>query len=61
MFLKFLKTWPELKTILISFSPIYRESTKFFPDYKHLLRENYVEYEHFFKCNSTQEVFLQPT
>jgi len=32
-----------------------------FPDYKHLLQENYVEYKHFPppKCNSTQEVFLQ--
>jgi len=37
-------------------------SIKSFPDYKHLLQENYVEYKHiciFFKCKSTQEVFLQ--
>jgi len=26
----------------------YRVSTKSFPDYKHLLQENYVEYKHFF-------------
>jgi len=34
---------------------------KSFPDYKYLrvLQENYVEYKLFFKCNSTQEVFLQ--
>ena len=39
----------------------YRVSIKSFPDYKHLLQENYVEYKHFFffKCNSAQEVFLQ--
>jgi hypothetical protein len=32
-----------------------------FPDYKHLLQENYVEYTlfSFSKCNSTQEVFSQ--
>jgi len=30
-----------------------------FPDYNHLLQENYLEYEKFFfKCNSTQEVFF---
>jgi hypothetical protein len=34
-------------------------SIKSFPDYKHLLQENYVEYKYFFsKCNSTQEIFL---
>jgi hypothetical protein len=26
---------------------IYRVSIKSFPDYKHLLQENYVEYKHF--------------
>jgi hypothetical protein len=26
---------------------IYRVSRKSFPDYKHLLQENYVEYKHF--------------
>jgi hypothetical protein len=40
---------------------LYRVSIKSFPDYKHLLQENYVEYKLFFKCNSTQEVFLQLT
>jgi hypothetical protein len=42
---------------------IYRAIIKSFPDYKHLLQENYVEYNHIFlkKCNSTQEVFLQLT
>jgi hypothetical protein len=34
---------------------MYRVSIKSFPDYKHLLQENYVEYKHiFFKV--TQEV-----
>jgi len=39
---------------------IYRVSIKSFPDYKHLLQENYVEYKHIFfsKCNLTQEVFF---
>jgi len=27
---------------------IYRVSIKYFPDYKHLLQENYVEYKHIF-------------
>jgi len=36
----------------------YRVSIKFFPDYKYLLQENYVEYKHFFKCKSTQETNL---
>jgi hypothetical protein len=27
---------------------MYRVSLKFFPDYKHLLQENYVEYKHIF-------------
>ena len=27
---------------------LYRVSIKSFPDYKHLLQENYVEYKHFF-------------
>jgi len=27
---------------------IYRMSIKSFPDYKHLLQENYVEYKHIF-------------
>jgi len=32
---------------------IYRVSIKSFPDYKHLLQENYVEYKHiFFKCTN---------
>jgi hypothetical protein len=26
---------------------MYRVSIKSFPDYKHLLQENYVEYKHF--------------
>jgi len=32
---------------------IYRVSIKYFPDYKHLLQENYVEYKHIF-LNVTQ-------
>jgi len=32
---------------------IHRVSIKSFPDYKHLLQENYMEYKYiFFKCNS---------
>jgi hypothetical protein len=27
---------------------MYRVSKKYFPDYKHLLQENYVEYKHIF-------------
>jgi len=34
-------------------------SIKFSPDYKHLLKENYVEYKHFFFQNVTQDFFLQ--
>jgi hypothetical protein len=30
------------------FKMLYRVSIKFFPDYKNLLQENYVEYQHFF-------------
>ena len=47
--------------ILYHIIQIYRVSIKSFPDYKHLLQVNYVEYKHIFfsKCNSTQEVFLQ--
>ena len=39
----------------------YRVSIKSFPDYKHLLQENYVEYKHFFFQNVTQikKLFLQ--
>jgi len=37
----------------------YRVSIKSFPDYRHLLQENYVEYKHFFFQKVTQEVFLQ--
>jgi len=38
--------------------PLYRVSIKSFPDYKHLLQENYVEYKHIFFKNVTQEVFF---
>jgi hypothetical protein len=34
-------------------------SKKSFPDCKHLLQQNYMEYFFFSKRNSTQEVFLQ--
>ena len=27
---------------------MYRASIKYFPDYRHLLQENYVEYKHIF-------------
>jgi len=37
----------------------YRVSIKSFPDYKHLLQENYVEYTYFIFQNATQEGFLQ--
>jgi len=36
----------------------YRVSIKSFPDYKHLLQENYMEYKLFFFQNVTQEVFF---
>jgi len=36
-----------------------QRSINSFPDYKHLLQENYVDYKHFFFQNVTQEVFLQ--
>jgi len=40
---------------------IYRVSINSFPDYKHLLQENYLEYKNIFfsKCNSTKKKFLQ--
>jgi hypothetical protein len=38
------RTIPNLMTA----SRIYRVSVKSFPDYKHLLQENYVEYKHIF-------------
>jgi len=38
----------------IKFITIYRVSIKSFPDYKHLLQENYVEYKHIFFQNVTQ-------
>jgi len=41
---------------------MYRVSIKYFPDYKHLLHENYVEYKHiYFFRNVTQikKFFLQ--
>jgi len=40
-----------------------RISIKSFPDYKHVLQENYLEYKHIFfsKCNSTLEVFFLET
>jgi len=39
----------------------YRVSIKSFPDYRHLLQENYVEYKFFFFHNVTQlkKFFLQ--
>jgi 3-deoxy-D-manno-octulosonic-acid transferase len=33
---------------------LYRVSIKSFPDYKHLLQENYVEYKHIFFQKVTQ-------
>jgi hypothetical protein len=38
----------ELRGTLQYFVKIYRVSIKSFPDYRHLLQENYVEYKHFF-------------
>jgi hypothetical protein len=40
---------------------IYRVSIKSFPDYKHLLQENYVEYENFFNVTQLKKFFLQLT
>jgi hypothetical protein len=39
-----------LQNDAVNFSEMlmYRVSIKFFPDYKHILQENYVEYEHIF-------------
>ena len=49
------KVWDYIvsKTFLVK---IYRVSIKSFPDYKHLLQENYMEYKHifFFFPNLTQ-------
>jgi hypothetical protein len=43
----------KLFIILIFLHYLYRVSIKSFPDYRHLLQENYVEYKLFFsKCNS---------
>jgi hypothetical protein len=58
------RKWIILRTFRSNFLPPfskYTVSIKSFPDYKHLLQENYVEYKHiyFFSiCNSTQEVFF---
>jgi hypothetical protein len=35
-------------TTIVQYPFIYRVSIKSFPDYKHLLQENYVEYKHIF-------------
>jgi len=35
---------------------IYRVSIKSFPDYKHLLQENYVEYKHIQTINTLHEI-----
>jgi hypothetical protein len=35
----------------------YRVSIKSFPDYKHLLQENYVEYKHFFNVTQLKKFF----
>jgi hypothetical protein len=41
---------------------LYRVSIKSFPDYKHLLQENYVEYKHiFFNVIQFKKFFLQLT
>jgi len=37
-----------LSSILNALRVMYRVSIKSFPDYKHLLQENYVEYKHIF-------------
>jgi len=34
--------------VYVNSLPMYRVSMKSFPNYKHLLQENYVEYKHFF-------------
>jgi len=45
--------------LYISTVVLYRVSIKSFPDYKHLLQENYCTWNTFFFQNVTQEVFLQ--
>jgi hypothetical protein len=40
--------WDEETQLLIFYWEIYRVSIKSFPDYKHLLQENYVKYKHIF-------------
>ena len=41
------ETWINVKCDIVK-KKIYRVSIKSFPDYKHLLQENYVEYKHIF-------------
>jgi hypothetical protein len=46
------------------YSYIYRVSIKSFPDYKHLLQENYAEYKYVFFFQNVTEIkkfFLQLT
>jgi hypothetical protein len=54
--------YTQLKVLEILLKSLfYRVSIKSFPDYKHLLQENYVEYKQFFFQNVTQlkKFFLQ--
>jgi len=40
------------RRMVLKWNSKYRVSIKSFPEYKHLLQENYVEYKHIF-CNIT--------
>jgi hypothetical protein len=42
----------------MQFCVIYRVSIKSFPDYKHLLQENYVEYKLFFNVTQLKKFFF---
>jgi len=52
----------KVTTALSNLKLKYRVSIKSFPDYKHLLQENYVEYKHIFlSVTQLKKVFLQLT
>ena len=48
--------WQLLNRIRSNVILIYRVSMKYFPDYKHLLQENYVEYKFFFTITLVSKI-----